>query len=255
MKKIYNIIKFFFNYLGIELIRYKKGIPRNSLEQSYLHINKIGFIPPTIIDVGIAKGTPELYSAFPDSYFLLIEPLKEFETHMKEILLKYNGEYLLCAAGEEDRKINFNVHDHHLSGSSIYNEAMGEKADGSAREVNMIRIDELVIGKGLKSPYLLKVDTQGSELDVLGGCTKILDKIEVIVLEVSMFEFMKKTPVFYDIINYMKKINFVAYDIDLAWNRPLDDALGQLNIVFVKEKGFFRNNHSYGDINKLNKLY
>ncbi len=33
----------------------------------------------TIIDIGVWKGTPELYAAFPEAYHVLIEPMKEYE--------------------------------------------------------------------------------------------------------------------------------------------------------------------------------
>jgi hypothetical protein len=30
--------------------------------------------PATIIDVGVASGTPELYAAFPNAFLLLVDP-------------------------------------------------------------------------------------------------------------------------------------------------------------------------------------
>lgn len=78
---------------------------------------------------------------------------------------------------------------------------------------------------------------QGAELDVLEGSHKSLHKTEVIVLEVSMFQFMKEAPEFSDVIFYMKEHGFVAYDIVLGLDRPLDNALGQIDVVFVKENG------------------
>ena len=57
---------------------------KNSKEAYQLKDN--GFNPYTIIDVGVAKGTPDLYDVFPDSFFYLIEPLKEFESDLIKIL-------------------------------------------------------------------------------------------------------------------------------------------------------------------------
>ena len=108
--------------------------------------------------------------------------------------------------------------------------------------------------KSLYGPYLIKIDTQGSELDVLDGFGESLLETEVVVLEVSMYGFMKGAPQFYDVVQYMKQRNFVAYDIILGWNRPLDDALGQVDIVFVKENGIFRESHSYSTIEQLKEI-
>lgn len=82
-------------------------------------------------------------------------------------------------------------------------------------------------------------------MDALDGAQKALADTEVIVLEVSLFQFMKNAPEFYDVVAYMKKCGFVAYDIIHGWNRPLDNALGQVDIFFVKEQGMFRKSHSY----------
>ena len=68
------------------------------------------------------------------------------------------------------------------------------------------------------------------------------------VLEVSMFEFMVGAPQFYDVISYMKERDFVAFDIIHGWNRPLDNALGQIDVVFVKDEGMFRRDHSYSKV-------
>ena len=49
---------------------------RNNLYQSLTQLSNNGFQPNTIFDVGVAKGTRDLYRAFPKSFFVLIEPLK-----------------------------------------------------------------------------------------------------------------------------------------------------------------------------------
>lgn len=102
---------------------------------------------------------------------------------------------------------------------------------------------------------MIKVDVQGAELDVLEGAQQALSEAEVIVLEVSLFEFMKGAPQFFDVVSYMKKHGFVAYDIIHGWNRPLDNALGQVDIFFVKENGMFRKDHSYSTTEQMRVLF
>jgi len=129
---------------------------------------------------------------------------------------------------------------------------MGLEADGHKVTVSMITIDEIIKEKQLVGPYLIKVDVQGAELDVLEGAQHVLLETEVVVLEVSLFEFMKGSPQFYDVVSYMKNRGFVAYDLILGWNRPLDNALGQIDHYIRKDEGMFRQDHSYSTIEQMN---
>jgi FkbM family methyltransferase len=244
-------IKNLANRIGYDIRSLNAKPLRQTMSESYALISTLGFKPKTVIDVGVANGTFELYRAFPDSYFLLIEPLEEFQPHLKSILLKYCGSYVLAAAGSKNEQVDINVHSNHLDGSSLYKETTGTEADGYQRTIQMMRLDDILVQSKLCGPYLIKIDVQGSELDVLDGCPDALKQAEVIVLEVALFEFMIGGPQLHDVILYMKKWGFVAWDIILGWNRPLDNALGQIDIVFVKENGLFRTDHSYTTLSKL----
>jgi len=243
------------SFLGYEIRKKSSRRVRKYIGKSYSLIKNLGFNPQTIIDVGVAGGTPALYNCFTNAYLLLIEPLKEFEKDMKTILRERQGSFVNAAAGSSSGIVNFYKHLNHLSGSSLYQETMGDIADGQKIAVPVIRIDDIITERSLSGPFLIKIDTQGSELDVLDGFQKCLPQTEVVVLEISMFEFMKGAPQFYDVVYYMKQRNFVAYDIILGWNRPLDDALGQVDIIFVKENGIFRENHGYSTGEQLREIF
>lgn len=244
---IKNSVRRLLNQFGYEvhrLIPESRGL-RTSLGQSYQLMKELGFRPRTVIDVGVAHGTPELYAVFPDVYLLLIEPLEQFEDALKGILKRHKGDYVLAAAGASAGELSYHVHDHQLAGSSLFEESMGRAADGHQVTVPVVTVDEVVRSKRVEGPFLLKADVQGAELDVLDGSQKTLASTEVVMLEVSLFGFMKGAPQFGDVVAYMKGCGFVAWDIILGWNRPLDNALGQVDIAFVKEDGMFRQEHAY----------
>lgn len=214
------------------------------MKEFLCHIAGLGFRPETVIDVGVATGTQELYTTFPKARHILVEPLKEFTPFLKKIAQKYNAEYVIAAAGVRLGTIEINVH-RDLLGSSIYHEADGNSVDGISRKVPVITIDSLYRKLKLKAPFLLKVDVQGSELSVLRGATKILQESEVVLLEVHFFEFFIQGPQFYNIVHYMKRQGFVAYDIFGGYNRPIDYALASVDMVFVKEHGRFRKTNQF----------
>ncbi len=227
---------------------------RVSLSQAFGFLKSQKFYPETIIDIGVAKGTKPLYVNFPKSFYLLIEPIKEYEYFLKKILNKHRGDYCLAAASKEKGEVSFNIHPNHMDGSSLLKEEIGENADGYKIRVPTIRVDDLVKDKQLKGPFLIKVDVQGAELDALEGAKITMQNTEVIVLEVSLFKFMKGAPDFYEVIFFMKENGFVVYDILKGCYRPLDNALAQVDIIFVKEEGSFRRDHRFGTTNQLKKI-
>lgn len=71
----------------------------------------MGFEPRTVIDVGAAIGTFELYETFPNASHILIEPLEENRTYLDRIVSKLeNAEYIIAAATERKGTVTINVH-------------------------------------------------------------------------------------------------------------------------------------------------
>ena len=221
---------------------------RQSLAGVLEHVKKLGFEPQTVIDAGVAQGTFELYETFPDATHLLIEPLVEFEDVLKNISNQFSKvEYVIAAASSKEGTIEFTVRDE-LVLSSILDETDGSHINGTQREVCTTTIDNLCHEKRLDGPYLIKVDVQGAELDVLDGAKKVLEESELVVLEVSLFQLFVDGPQFYDVVDYMKARQFVVYDI-FGWHpRLLDGALAQVDVAFVRENGPFRKYHRYRPI-------
>ena len=233
--------KFCKNYANVNLL------PRVTLFQILDHLVRLGFKPATIIDVGAANGTFELYTQFPSSKHILIEPLIEFEKDLKHITDIYDAEYVIAAAGEKKRNVIINVHPD-LVGSSIFNEVEGASVDGFARNIPMITLEDVCKERMLKGCYLIKIDVQGAELLVLEGAKNILQDTEVIILEVSLIDCVLGSPLLHDVVGYMEKRGFVVYDFFNFNYRPLDNALAQIDAVFVKENGMFRKDRSFATL-------
>jgi hypothetical protein len=87
----------------------------------------------------------------------------------------------------------------------------------------------------LESPVFVKIDTQGYELEVLKGAQKILPKIDAILLEVAIIEINEGAPLLDEVVVFLKRLGFVTYDILEFHRRPLDGALNQIDILFVRE--------------------
>ncbi len=251
------VIVNFLRHFGYQITRAGKGIPRITLADALSHIAKVsrgfGFEPKTVIDIGAADGTYELYRAFPKARFLLVEPLKEFEGELQRICRQYDATYVIAAASNKKGTASINISPE-LYGSSLLN-PKESCPEFKTREVPTVTIDRLVEDLNLRDPFIMKIDAQGSELHILMGAIKAIEKSEVIILESQLFQFADDAPQFYDLVSFLWHQGFVVYDIVGHNYRPLDSALAEVDIVFVKEEGIFRQSHQFASPEQRRKQF
>lgn len=219
---------------------------RQSLAGALQHARRLGLRPHSVIDVGAAYGTPELYEVFPDARHVLIEPLEEYRPHLDHLIQMYpHTEYLIAAATSRPGAVTMYVHAD-LVGSSTYAESDDSTGlNDSPRSVPAITLDGVCAERHVEGPYVIKVDVQGAELDVLSGAPDILQRTEYVVLETSLFAFYRQGVQFSDVIEFMRERGFAAYDLVGYSYRPVDGALAQVDVAFVKEGGPLRSCHVY----------
>ena len=233
--------------LGAAGYQLRRTDERVSLVGALQHAAQTGYAPATIIDVGAAYGDFARTSAavFPDAGFVLIEPLEEFAPNLEELCQTLpSAEFLRVAAGAEAGLRDINVHPD-LVGSSFHLEAEDSDVNGVPRPVPVDTVDAMIGNASAPPPYLIKVDVQGAELDVLDGAASILGRTDMVILEVSFFRFFEGAPQFHEVVAYMNARGFVAYDVFGLAHRPLDGALAQADVVFVPEGSSFRTHHHY----------
>lgn len=237
---------------GLEVRRVSSGsetqTTRISLGQILEQARRVGFEPNAVIDIGAAHGTftRQCIGIFPAARYLLVEPLSEYQPILMDLSKQYPS--VACryvAATYRGGDVSIHVHPD-LVGSSLYLETeQNTDVNGTPRVVDAITVDELAGEAGLRGPFLLKVDVQGAELDVLRGAERTLGACEYVLLEVSFFEFFRGGPQCSDVIGFMKERGFVPYDVVSLQYRPLDQALSQADIAFVREHGLFRQQQFY----------
>jgi FkbM family methyltransferase len=208
---------------------------RETLEQAFQQLRRIGTSPRTVIDVGVAGGTPELYAAFPDARYLLVDAVAEHEPSLRKIVDQVDGEYVVAAAASRPGSVAMHVSPdpgQHWN-SSIY--ATPEAAEWPEREVPAVRLDDLVADRELEAPFLIKADTEGSELEVLGGADRILTETGAVVLEVGLARWFEGAPRLADVVGFMAERGFAVYDIVGGFNAEPDGALVMVDLVFRRE--------------------
>lgn len=204
------------------------------------HLRQLGFQPKTIVDVGVADGTLELYRHFDNPYLVLVEPMIEFKASIDAILGRYSGETHFVAVGSSDGQVEFgvgpNIADFHNAKPIV---------DGAVttRTVPTARLDSLV--QDVAAPVLLKIDVEGFELEVIDGAPELLQKVEVAILETRLFDIFGGTPIFSEVCARMAAEGFEVYDVIDTIARPLDGALVMCDIVFVRRESGLRSDVRY----------
>ena len=248
------LVQRLFRAVGFEVRRCRaeltteRTVLRHSLEGVLLQIKETGFAPATVIDVGAAMGsfTKTCHTFFPHAQYLLVEPLNEYLPALKKVVETIpRATYDMRAASANEHPVVLNVHDDFV-GSSLYREVEeGTGINGVPREVPAATVDRLVAQRMAQPPFMIKVDVQGAELDVLSGAKTTLRHAELVLLEVSLLQFFDGAPLLCEVVAHMKAKGFVPYDVLGLQYRPIDGALSQLDVVFVKEHGAFRRIHAY----------
>ena len=246
-------IKRFFRAVGLDIrsVKWiqprdanKQGVSgddeyRSSIKNLLQRLNTQGFSPATIIDVGVKLGTDGLYDVFPDAYYLLIDPVEENEVFMNRIVghLRH-ADSRLVALGDQPGELPLRVE---ADGNATLRDAT---AHPDSRTVPIVTLDSLDAERPMNGPVVLKIDTEGYELPILQGATTVLERTELVILEVNFIP-RQSIPEFFEIHRFLHDHGFALYDIFDMRERPRDGALGLADVAFVKKDGAFRVEKSF----------
>jgi hypothetical protein len=99
-------------------------------------------------------------------------------------------------------------------------------------------LDELIDKHNLPIPDFIKLDTQGSELDILKGASKVMGKTSLIFTEMPIIEYNKGAPKFSDYMDFFKAHDYIPVDI-FDMHRA-EETLMQVDIMFMLRETKYR---------------
>ena len=202
-----------------------------SWRQSFGVLEHYGCKPNTVFDIGVAYGTYELYRAFPDAFYHLIDPTPESLHYMRLLQRQLKCKVHQAALGDHDGEVEIEIRPD-IQAATLLDD-LGDRQVLRRDRVPMRRFDTLI--KEIDRPALCKIDVQGAELMVLEGMTGRLASIDAIVIETSTIASLRGGPEVHDIVRFMHDHGFVLADVLGMARRPLDGATAQLDVLFLPD--------------------
>jgi FkbM family methyltransferase len=213
--------------------RIKHSLAVPSTEASLIGMQRNGFNPSSVVDVGAYVGdwTRLCKRLFPAAAILMIEPQAARRAALRDVAKQLKRvEVVSALLGPEARDaVPFYEAE---SASSVLPGA--EQPNAPTARMAMTTLDAITAATPFAQPDFLKLDVQGYELDVLEGAPRALESAEAVLMEVNFLEIYAGARLFHDAVAFMAARRLQVYDIGTFFRRPYDNALWQADVIFVK---------------------
>lgn len=225
--------------LGLDVRRYRPFWSEDARREKFL----CGRAVDLVIDVGANRGQygEKLRAAGFSGRIISFEPTRgPFE--LLKSLCTNDGRWECCqlALGSESRTEEMYVSSNAYSSSLLpmlpRHELVAPESRVISKEVVEVRrLDELSEKFSLPDhvPFL-KIDTQGSELDILEGATDCLSLMAGLELELSFVPLYEGQPLFKDLTDYLADRGFDLVGIEPGITDPQSGALLQCDGIFAR---------------------
>lgn len=194
------------------------------------------FYPHRILDIGANTGQfhQQCRAAFPDSYIFSIEASPNCEPQLKNV----TSNYYIGLLAKDNKTYDFYTRkgDPTSTSNSIHRELTPFFSDDQIeiKKRQGVPLDNLFTEDSKFD--LIKIDTQGSELDIISGGMTLCKQAEGIMLEVSLVPYNEGSPLKDEVLSFMDNIGFYPAE-ELGYNHhPITGELIQIDLLFLKKK-------------------
>lgn len=120
------------------------------------------------------------------------------------------------------------------TGGSYYKEVTPIYNDLEGKKLKATTLDALVASNHMPQPDLIKIDTQGSELDIISGGDATFRSAKWIIMELPVVRYNVGAPEISEYLNLMNEIGFVP--INVTEIHKFGSILIQLDFLFLNKK-------------------
>jgi FkbM family methyltransferase len=210
-----------------------------TIENYLIELSK-SYTPNTLLDIGAHHGNFSVFCKrlWKDVDLLMLEGNENNE----EILdrLPFSHCIVLLSDCKKEVTLHLNPKNPTCTGTSYMKENTKYYDNSIKVEKETHTLDEVIAEVG-KTFDIIKIDTQGSELDIIRGGLNTIQKASYIIMEVAILQYNEGAPLFDEVVEYMKEIGFTNHHIvaENVWrdgdtDNLKDGELLQVDVVFSK---------------------
>ena len=211
--------------------------------QDYLKELSKKYKPNSILDIGAHYGEFSKFckSLWKDVDLLMLEGNDECESVLEQLPF----DHCIVLLSDTNKEVTLYLNPKNLSctGTSYYKERTRHYKESVEIIKNTYTMDEVIEEIDNKKYDIIKIDTQGSELDIIKGGLKTVQNCSYLIMEVPTLQYNEGSPLFDEIIEYMNNIGFSDYEIieEHKWIDKNENTFEygstfQVDVVFKKLK-------------------
>jgi FkbM family methyltransferase len=198
------------------------------MDKLFRHIN-----PKRALDIGAHVGsfTKELYYQYPECQIVMIEANKNCESYLRLL----GKPYEIVALSNINGIAELHIEDANPigTGCSLYKENTNWYTEGKTQTVVTKRLDDCHYFDGAPIDFI-KLDVQGSELDIIKGGENTIKNTTFVMAEVSLLEYNQGAPLMDAVVDKMVNLGFCIVDIiDYHYSNNI---IIQLDLLFKNLK-------------------
>jgi FkbM family methyltransferase len=193
-----------------------------------------------VYDIGAYKGEWSNFykkTSLTNSKFILFEANNEHKNELE----KKGFQYFTVVLSDKNHLVKF-YNNRNSTGDSYYKENTHHHKNLQSREIFAYTLDHIVKQNNLPAPNLVKIDTQGSEIDILKGSLNTIKTCNLIYLECPISKFNQNQLNINDYIDYLNQIGFIPQDIcEIHFFHKF---MVQVDILFIRKDYCIKNNYN-----------
>ena len=111
------------------------------------------------------------------------------------------------------------------------------KAQNLEIKVEVTTLDKVISGLKESSVDILKIDVQGFEVGVLKGARRALNKVKVVMIEVSLYDFYGNSKsTWFDVNKILEESNFKLIDAAKVSKNSKNLRTNWVELIFIRSK-------------------